>query len=208
MCASTISKRALDYANAKPVTADGSYKQRPGFHCYLVVRPQAHEHRPPTGRAAGPDRPGERQDKPRGASRPCRIKRVEKNRDTKDRVCNFNEAAKRHKPSIYPPLPNRRARRPVAQREAPGPSRPFLSPPVLRNRAKRSERSGTWGRLSGKRARASQRWTISGAKPGALLVPLPWRTSCDHIWPKFGGCHRKFLLSIHGSAVATSISIP
>ena len=36
------------------------YKQRPGFNCYLVVRPQAHEHRPPTGRASRPDHPGER----------------------------------------------------------------------------------------------------------------------------------------------------
>ena len=93
------------------------------------MRPQAHEHRPPTGRAARPDRPGERQNKLRGASRPCRIKRVEKNRGTKDQVCAFNEAAKRHKPPIYPPLPNRRARWPVAQREAPVPSRPLLSSP-------------------------------------------------------------------------------
>ena len=33
---------------------------RDRFHCYLVVRPQAHEHRPPMGRAARPDRPGKR----------------------------------------------------------------------------------------------------------------------------------------------------
>ena len=65
--------------------ADKQYKHRkPGFVRYLAVRPQAHEQRPSTGRTARPDRPGERQNKPRGASRPCRIKRVEKDRGTQD----------------------------------------------------------------------------------------------------------------------------
>ena len=65
-----------------PISSHYNHKAG-GFRCYLAVRPQAHEHSPPTGRAARPDRPDEHYNKPRGASRPCRIKRAEKNRDTK-----------------------------------------------------------------------------------------------------------------------------
>ena len=81
-----------------------------------------------------------------------------------------------------------------------------LSPPVLRKRATRSERSARGGRLSGKRARVISGDNI-GCKTRGVARSFTWRT-CDHKGPKFGGCHRNFLLSIHGSADATSISIP
>ena len=45
----------------------------------------------------------------------------------------------------------------------------LLSPPVRKKRAKRSERSGTWGRLSSKTGTRHQWWTISAAKLGALF---------------------------------------
>ena len=48
----------------------------------------------------------------------------------------------------------------------------FLSPPALKMRATRSERSGTGGRLSSKTGTRHQWWTISAAKIGALLVLL------------------------------------
>ena len=48
----------------------------------------------------------------------------------------------------------------------------LLSPPVLRKRAKRSERSTRGGRLSGKRARAISRDNIGCKTRGVILAIL------------------------------------